>query len=105
MKTRTILITGADEAAKVELAEMLHAGFSCQGIKSTLIKLDQDHPLEGEKACGYSAHRSTEVLILVGCLDTPKDTARYKRIARAEPGDWNEGEDCRHIHLTKLEPK
>jgi hypothetical protein len=105
MKARTILITGADEARKVELAEMLHAGYSCQGIKSALIKLDQNHPLEGQKTCGYKAPCSTEVLILVGCLNTLRDTARYKRIARAEPGDWNEGEDCCHIHLTKLEPK
>jgi hypothetical protein len=84
MKKRRFLITGGDEASKNGLARTLHSGFSSEGLKVAVIQLDGDHPIEGNKAIGFKYSLDTDVIILVGGLDTPKDVARYKRLARVD---------------------
>lgn len=97
MKKGRILITGGDQENKIALAQTLHSGFSVKGIKSAVVKLDADHPTEGNKAVGYKVSLDIDLVIFVGCLDTPKDVARYKRIARIKTKG-----DCHHINLKSL---
>ena len=99
MKKGRILITGEDQDSMIALAQTLHSGFSAKGIKSAIVKLDEDHPTEGNKAVGYEVSLHTDFIILVGCLDTPKDMARYKRIARIKTKKTKE--DCYYINLKK----
>ena len=89
MKRRRILITGGNETSRKVLARSLRSGFSSEGLRATLIELDANHPTEGNKEIGFQCSLHTEIVILVGCLETPKDVARYKRIARADrEGSW-----------------
>lgn len=85
MKTEcNILLTGSNESDRNDFAKVLKEGFTARGISSAVVKLDPNHPQEGNKSVGYQVGIHVKVVITFGCLDAKKDEARYERIARPD---------------------
>jgi hypothetical protein len=94
--TDNILITGSDQSDRNNFAGILKEGFAARGIKAAIIKLDPNSPKEGRKSVGYEVSLHFQVVVIFGCLDTKKDEARYKRIARSN----GNSKTFRHIKIS-----